>query len=33
MTKFADSSLAFNRVQRFAGDMSELGRGELLVRQ
>jgi formylmethanofuran dehydrogenase subunit C len=31
-TKFADSSIAFNRVQRYAGDMSEIGRGEILVK-
>ncbi|MGZ8159648.1 MAG: formylmethanofuran dehydrogenase subunit C [Methylobacter sp.] len=31
-SKFADSSAAFNRVQRYAGDMSEMGRGEVLVR-
>jgi formylmethanofuran dehydrogenase subunit C len=31
-SKFADSSLAFNRIQRYAGDMSELGRGEILIR-
>lgn len=31
-SKFADASAAFNRVQRFAGDMSEMGRGEVLVR-
>jgi formylmethanofuran dehydrogenase subunit C len=24
--------LAFNRVQRYAGDMSEMGRGEVLVK-
>lgn len=29
---FADSENAFNRVQRFAGDMSEIGRGEILVK-
>ncbi len=32
-SKFADESTAFSRVQRYAGDMSELGRGEVLVRQ
>ena len=32
-SKFADASLAFNRVQRYAGDMSEMGRGEVLVRK
>jgi formylmethanofuran--tetrahydromethanopterin N-formyltransferase len=31
-SKFADASAAFNRVQRYAGDMSEMGRGEVLVR-
>ncbi|CAG7856978.1 formylmethanofuran dehydrogenase subunit C [biofilm metagenome] len=31
-SKFADASAAFNRVQRYAGDMSEIGRGEVLVR-
>lgn len=31
-SKFADASVAFNRVQRYAGDMSEMGRGEVLVR-
>jgi len=31
-SKFADSSAAFNRVQRYAGDMSEMGRGEILVK-
>jgi formylmethanofuran dehydrogenase subunit C len=31
-SKFADSSAAFSRVQRYAGDMSELGRGEVLVK-
>ncbi|MGZ5051143.1 MAG: formylmethanofuran dehydrogenase subunit C [Methylobacter sp.] len=31
-SKFADSSAAFNRVQRYAGDMSEIGRGEVLVK-
>jgi formylmethanofuran dehydrogenase subunit C len=31
-SKFAESSVAFNRVQRYAGDMSEMGRGEVLVR-
>lgn len=32
-SKFADSAAAFNRVQRYAGDMSEMGRGEVLVRK
>ncbi len=31
-SKFANTSNAFNRVQRYAGDMSELGRGEVLVK-
>lgn len=31
-SKFSDASVAFNRVQRYAGDMSEMGRGEVLVR-
>lgn len=31
-SKFADSSIAFNRVQRYAGDMSEMGKGEILVK-
>lgn len=31
-SKFADTSLAFNRVQRYAGDMSETGKGEVLVK-
>ena len=31
-SKFADASIAFNRVQRYAGDMSEMGRGEVLIR-
>ncbi|MDD5113167.1 MAG: formylmethanofuran dehydrogenase subunit C [Methylobacter sp.] len=31
-SKFADASVAFNRVQRYAGDMSEIGRGEVLVK-
>jgi formylmethanofuran dehydrogenase subunit C len=29
---FANSEQAFNRVQRFAGDMAEIGRGEILVK-
>lgn len=32
-SRFADESTAFNRVQRYAGDMSEIGRGEVLVRK
>ncbi len=31
-SRFADASVAFNRVRRYAGDMSEMGRGEVLVR-
>ncbi len=31
-SRFADASEAFNRVQRYAGDMSEMGRGEVLVK-
>jgi formylmethanofuran dehydrogenase subunit C len=31
-SKFSDASVAFNRVQRYAGDMSEMGRGEVLVK-
>ena len=29
---FALNENAFNRVQRFAGDMAEIGRGEILVK-
>ncbi|MDD5228148.1 MAG: formylmethanofuran dehydrogenase subunit C [Methylococcales bacterium] len=29
---FANSENAFNRVQRFAGDMAEIGRGEVLIK-
>jgi formylmethanofuran dehydrogenase subunit C len=31
-SKFADTASAFNRVQRYAGDMAEMGRGEVLVK-
>jgi formylmethanofuran dehydrogenase subunit C len=31
-SKFAVASQAFNRVQRYAGDMAEMGRGEVLVK-
>jgi formylmethanofuran dehydrogenase subunit C len=31
-SRFADSGTAFNRVQRYGGDMAETGRGEVLVR-
>jgi len=30
-SKFSHQSSAFSRVQRYAGDMSEMGRGEILV--
>ena len=30
-SKFAEPEASFSRVQRYAGDLSELGRGELLV--
>ncbi|MBT9098688.1 formylmethanofuran dehydrogenase subunit C [Methylovulum psychrotolerans] len=32
-SKFADSAAVFNRVQRYAGDMAEMGRGEVLVKK
>ncbi len=32
-SKFADGAAAFNRVQRYAGDMAEMGRGEVLVKK
>ena len=32
-SRFAESSAAFNRVQRYAGDMAEMGRGEILVKK
>jgi len=32
-SRFAESSEVFNRVQRYAGDMAEIGRGEVLVRK
>ncbi|MCX7088366.1 MAG: formylmethanofuran dehydrogenase subunit C [Methylococcales bacterium] len=32
-SKFADAGLAFNRAQRYAGDMSEMGKGEVLVKR
>ncbi|MGZ8189840.1 MAG: formylmethanofuran dehydrogenase subunit C [Methylococcaceae bacterium] len=32
-SRFADSAAAFNRVQRYAGDMAEMGRGEVLVKK
>jgi len=31
-SKFAQASAGFNRVQRYAGDMAEKGRGEVLVK-
>ena len=31
-SRFADNSIAFNQVRRYAGDMSERGHGEVLVR-
>lgn len=31
-SKFAESEFAFNRVQRYAGDMAETGRAEILVK-
>jgi len=31
-SKFADSSITFNRVQRYGGDIAESGRGEILVK-
>ncbi len=31
-SKFADASLAFNRVRRYGGDMAETGMGEVLVK-
>ncbi len=31
-SRFADSASAFNRVRRYAGDMAELGQGEVLVK-
>lgn len=31
-SKFAEDSARFNRVQRYGGDMSEMGRGEVLVK-
>lgn len=31
-SRFADAAQAFDRVQRYAGDMSEMGRGEVLVK-
>jgi len=31
-SKFADKASAFNRVQRYGGDMAEMGRGEILLK-
>ena len=31
-SKFADSSIAFNRARRYGGDLAEIGRGEVLVK-
>jgi len=31
-SRFADDSVAFNRVQRYGGDMAETGQGEILVK-
>ncbi|WP_150046198.1 MULTISPECIES: formylmethanofuran dehydrogenase subunit C [Methylomonas] len=31
-SRFAESGAAFNRVQRFGGDMAETGRGEILIK-
>ncbi|MCX7101781.1 MAG: formylmethanofuran dehydrogenase subunit C [Methylobacter sp.] len=31
-SRFASSGASFNRVQRYAGDMSEMGKGEVLVK-
>lgn len=31
-SQFAENSAAFNRVQRYGGDMAEMGRGEVLVK-
>jgi formylmethanofuran dehydrogenase subunit C len=31
-SRFADSNAAFNRVQRYGGDMAETGRGEVLIK-
>jgi formylmethanofuran dehydrogenase subunit C len=31
-SRFSDASAVFNRVQRYVGDMSEMGRGEVLVK-
>lgn len=31
-SKFADSKQAFNRVQRYGGDISQIGQGEILIK-
>lgn len=31
-SRFADEEVVFNRVQRYAGDMAEIGRGEVLIK-
>jgi formylmethanofuran dehydrogenase subunit C len=31
-SRFADAAVGFNRVRRYAGDMAEMGRGEVLVK-
>ncbi len=31
-SRFADSAIAFNRVQRYGGDMAGMGKGEVLLR-
>lgn len=31
-SRFADASAAFDRVRRYAGDLAEIGQGEILVR-
>ncbi|MGZ8145064.1 MAG: formylmethanofuran dehydrogenase subunit C [Methylosarcina sp.] len=31
-SRFADGTVGFNRVRRYAGDMAEMGRGEVLVK-
>lgn len=31
-SRFAEDEIVFNRVQRYAGDMAEIGRGEILIK-
>lgn len=31
-SRFADAAVGFNRVRRYAGDMADMGRGEVLVK-